>query len=310
MSLVLRLAGVHVAAEAESCSRPIIVERGGERARFWLIPFLTPGAFGVPVSVEAPEKAAGSDSQGDLFSDTGPVVDPLLRSQADLFREAMRRIAAARTGIVPDGVPTSDVLVCHAFANGGTPSESERVFLGNAELVDGADFESFDYVALGHLHRPQAVGTKGRYPGSMLAYSFAESGTERGFLSVELKPGSCTAGFRPVQPLRRMVRIEGKYDEVLSDPDLAVYGTDYVEAILDDASTILNPMDALRKRFPWILSLRQSAFAHRNAADIQAGGGRTDGTVTGDFIAFFRELRGVDPSPAELELFADRKSVV
>jgi exonuclease SbcD len=102
------------------------------------------------------------------------------------------------------------VPVCHAFANGETPSESERVFLGNAELVDCCDFEAFDYVALGHLHRPQAVGTKGRYPGSILAYSFAETGTERGFLSVELKPGSCTAGFRPVQPLRRMVRIEGR----------------------------------------------------------------------------------------------------
>jgi exonuclease SbcD len=306
MSLVLKLAGVHVAADAGSCDRPVTIERDGERARFWLVPFLTSGAFSIPAPEEAPEKTTGDDGQGDLFTDTGSAASPVLRSQADLFQEALRRIGAARSALLSDGVPTADVLVCHAFAKGGTPSDSERVFLGNAELVDGSGFETFDYVALGHLHRPQPVGTRGQYPGSILAYSFAETDTERGFLSVELKPGSCTAGFRPVQPLRRMVRIEGRYDDVLSDPSLTEYEPDYIEAVLDDASTVLNPMDALRKRFPWILSLRQTAFGHRDTAGTPGGeSGRTDGSVTGDFLAFFRELKGMDPSPAELALFAE-----
>ncbi len=306
MAPVLSGAGVHIATEAEACDRPVIVERDGERARFWLVPFLTPGAFGIPAPDETLSKITEGDGQGDLFADNGTVTSPFLRSQADLFREAIRRIGIARARIGADGVPTTDVLVCHAFAMGGAPSESERIFLGNAELVDGAAFEAFEYVALGHLHRPQTIGTKGRYPGSILAYSFAETDAERGFLSVELKPGSCAAEFRPVPPLRRMVRIEGGYDDVLSNPALGVYEADYIEAVLDDASTVLNPMDALRKRFPWILSLRQAAFGHRDAASAPGGeGGRTDASVTGDFLAFFREMKGVDPSPAELELFVE-----
>jgi DNA repair protein SbcD/Mre11 len=306
MSLVLKLAGVHVASEAETCDHPVTVERDGERARFWLVPFLTPGAFSLYSPDEAPVKIVGGDGQGDLFADAGSVADPVLRSQSELFQEALRRIGSARTGMAADEIPTADVLVCHAFAKGGAPSESERVFLGNAELVDGTAFESFDYAALGHLHRPQQVGTKGQYPGSILAYSFAETDTEHGFLSVDLKPGSSTAGFRPVRPLRRMVRIEGRFDDVLVDPKLDVYEADYIEAVLDDASTILNPMDALRKRFPWILSLRQAAFGHRDTAGTPAGDRvRSDGTVTGDFLAFYREMKGVDPSPAELALFTE-----
>jgi hypothetical protein len=64
-------------------------------------------------------------------------------------------------------------------------------------------------------------------------------------------------------------------------------------------------MDALRKRFPWILSLRQTSFGRRDTAGTEGVEGRADGSVTGDFIAFFRGLRGVDPGPAELELFAE-----
>ena len=62
------------------------------------------------------------------------------------------------------------VCVAHAFVYGGSESESERpLTLGGTGLVDHTVFDGFDYVALGHLHRPQSVGRAAvRYCGSLL----------------------------------------------------------------------------------------------------------------------------------------------
>jgi len=330
---VLATAAVYVASDAAACEVPVVVERGGETLRLWLLPFLTPGTFSRPAPAGAPVEGLTPDGkgvenrqegltpgrQGELFGeDREPVPaeglfpdrpgqEPaqVLRSQADLFAEAMRRVGAAMKAAGAGAGTGLDVLVCHAFAAGGTGSESERAFLGTAELVDGAAFEQFDYVALGHLHRPQAVGSRGRYPGSILAYSFAESGCERGFLSVELSSEAPVVEFRAVRPLRRMIRIEGTYDQVLVDPELEAYSGDYVEAVLGDAEAVLNPMDALRRRFPYIMSLRQAAFERVEAgSDPGYAAGREQVSVTDDFAAFYREMNGQDPDADEAALFA------
>lgn len=294
---VLATAAVYVASDAAACEVPVVVEHGGETLRLWLLPFLTPGAFKL--------------AEGLTPEPVEPAEGLTLRSQADLFAEAMRRIGAAMKAAKAAGVAAGagtgagtelDVLVCHAFAAGGTGSESERAFLGTAELVDGSAFEQFDYVALGHLHRPQAVGSKGRYPGSILAYSFGESGCERGFLSVELSSEAPVIEFRAVQPLRRMIRIEGTYDQVLVDPELEAYAGDYVEAVLDDAEAVLNPMDALRKRFPYIMSLRQAAFER---GEVGSDPKREQVSIADDFAAFYREMNGRDPDANEAALFAE-----
>lgn len=315
LSPVLAMAGVHIAADPRDCVRPVVVERGGERLRLWLLPFLTPGSFGAPADAQADQDApaapAGPTSgQRELFADDpadDPADEPTLRSQADLFAEATRRIVAAMAvAKAADGENrAADALVCHAFAAGGEASESERVFLGNAELVDASGFSSFDYVALGHLHRPQSAGLNGRYPGSLLSYSFSEAGAERGFLSVSVAPGSFVAEFRAVRPLRRMARVSGSFDEVLSDPRFDRYSGDYVEATLSDATAVLNPMDALRRRFPFIMSLRQAAFERGAAEAAEREPGRPVASLADDFAAFHREMTGSEPDERTAALFAE-----
>ena len=50
--------------------------------------------------------------------------------------------------------------MAHAFVAGGVPSESERpLSVGGSGRVGVGRFRGFDYVALGHLHRPQRVGS-------------------------------------------------------------------------------------------------------------------------------------------------------
>ncbi|NLJ45632.1 MAG: exonuclease subunit SbcD, partial [Treponema sp.] len=155
---LFRRAGVHVGTRPEEVRDPVVLERAGERLYLWALPFLGAGSF-----PEAP------------------------RSQSGRFRAALDLVVPR---LPEDG---ANVLVCHAYAAGGQASESERVFLGSAELVDAAGFDPFDYAALGHLHRPQKAGIKGRYPGSPLGYSFSEAGQEKGFLLVEVRRGGFEA---------------------------------------------------------------------------------------------------------------------
>jgi len=84
--------------------------------------------------------------------------------------------------------------VSHLFVRGGMESESERpIQLGSAPTVEVEAMPSgAQYVALGHLHRAQAVkGTTvpTRYSGSPLAYSFSETGYAKSVILVEAFPG-------------------------------------------------------------------------------------------------------------------------
>ena len=68
------------------------------------------------------------------------------------------QLAAARTHI-PDGARW--VVVAHAFVHGGNVSSCERPLsrlVGGIETVSADVFSGAHYVALGHLHKPQAVG--------------------------------------------------------------------------------------------------------------------------------------------------------
>ena len=81
----------------------------------------------------------------------------------------------------------------HAFVAGAETSDSERpLTVGGAGAVPAALFDGFDYVALGHLHRPQRVGADAvRYAGSLLTYSFDEVAQRKSVSIVEIgAPGS------------------------------------------------------------------------------------------------------------------------
>lgn len=89
---------------------------------------------------------------------------------------------------------TVNLAMSHLFVQGGIESDSERqIQLGGAYTVEPDKLpRRAQYVALGHLHRPQSVkkaGTEVRYAGSPLAYSFSEAGQEKSVVIVEAEPG-------------------------------------------------------------------------------------------------------------------------
>lgn len=88
---------------------------------------------------------------------------------------------------------TVNIAMSHLYVAGGATSDSERpIEVGGAYTVSPERFPSrAQYVALGHLHRPQSVGRSGmpaRYSGSPLAYSFSEAGYAKSVTIVDVHP--------------------------------------------------------------------------------------------------------------------------
>jgi exonuclease SbcD len=314
---IMSRAGVHIRTDPEDCATPVMVERDGERIAIWPLPFLGAGAFDTDAPGADDPGAAGSRTRAgqaelDFGAEAGNGRAPtgLLRGQAELFAEAMRRIRSSLASAASQGVPARNVLLAHCFAAGGAASESERAFVGLAEQVDSKAFDCFDYAALGHLHRFQEAGRKGRYAGSPLAYSFAEGNEAKGFVLVDLKPGGgFDAELLPVKPLRAMRRIEGPFSVLSAPGAYAEYRDDFVEARLTDPDPVLNPADPLRANFPNLLSVRQAAFELASGAS-PAGGTEPRGeagarSILEDFAAFHAEMRGEAPDEETARLFAD-----
>lgn len=89
---------------------------------------------------------------------------------------------------------TINIVVSHLFAMGSEEAGSERnASLGGSFIIDGSCFpENAQYVALGHIHKPQIVpGTKqkARYAGSPIHYNKKEISFQKKCYIVDLKAG-------------------------------------------------------------------------------------------------------------------------
>ncbi|MDR2782558.1 MAG: exonuclease SbcCD subunit D [Treponema sp.] len=296
--------GVHVGTDPEDACTPVTVTAGREKTAFFMLPFLAAGSL----------KSVLTCGSG---RDPAP-----LRSQSLLAAEAAARLEKARLEALENGADNT-ALIAHLFARDGVSSQSERAFLGNAELVDINLFSGFDYVALGHLHTFQQAGEKAFYPGSPLAYSFSEAGREKVFLAVTLEKGKAPRVEPvPVPPLRKMARLKGKFasflrgdavDETGASAQEAADG--YLEIILTDAALIDNPLSLLSGRFPYLLRidqsnainarLREKVAVLRTMHDTDAAHTMEE-DIIGHFSAFLGEIYGAEDAYAEeLALFKD-----
>lgn len=92
----------------------------------------------------------------------------------------------------PDSV---NLLMSHLYVRNGIESDHDTeldIQMGGAYAVEPATLDiGAQYVALGHLHRPQKVsgcGAPARYAGSPLAYGFAETGYAKSVTLIEARP--------------------------------------------------------------------------------------------------------------------------
>lgn len=152
-----------------------------------------------------------------------------------------------------------NILVTHQFVTGAAPCDGEDLSVGGTDQVDGTLFDAFDYVALGHLHSPQAVGRESlRYCGSPLKYSFSEARQEKSLTVVELGPkGQVSVSALPLRPLRDMVELRGSYEALTYRgfyQDTA-YPESYVHITLTDEEDIPDAVRKLQVIYPYLMKL-------------------------------------------------------
>ncbi|MBC6460458.1 exonuclease SbcCD subunit D [Actinomadura sp. HBU206391] len=270
-------AGVHVRADPASVGEPVLVPAGGETLAVYGIPYLEPELLRAPWNLDA-------------------------RGHTAAMTEAMRRVRADLAGRGGRAV-----VLAHAFVTGGEPSDSERdISVGGVSHVPAGVFEGVDYVALGHLHGRQTMTETVRYSGSPLAYSFSETRQLKGSWLVELPPeradGGLAAEFVEAPVPRRLARLRGRLDDLLTSPAHARYEDHWLQVVLTDPHRPPAAMERLRGRFPHTLAL---GFEPEGAG---AGGGRSwserirersDLDIARDFVA---EVSGEPAGEAERAL--------
>ena len=172
-----------------------------------------------------------------------------------------------------------NVLLMHQFITAmGTVVErcdSESISVGGSDNIDVSVFDAFDYVALGHLHKPHKIGRETvRYSGSPLKYSFSESQHHKSVCIVSLEEkGSVKIETLPLVPKRDLRKIKGPIKELLSvDSYEGTNLEDYIHVTLTDEAEILDAIGRMRQIYPNIMSIefennRSRTLSNRTGAD-------------------------------------------
>lgn len=193
-----------------------------------------------------------------------PYADHVLIRQA-LDQPEIRTIEEAVAAQV-EQITSSDDFDCsrinmvmfHGYVISGSrtsleESDSERpLSIGTAEWIDQSIFDAFDYVALGHLHKGQKVGSNRiRYSGSPLKYSKSEATHQKKSFIIDIDRDSLEVTPVPLIPKRDMRIVRGAFDDLMQQD----WSDDYIFIELTDDMFIQDAMSRLRGQFPQVLGL-------------------------------------------------------
>ena len=219
---------VYVSPAYDGSVKPIAWKQDGLCVDFYLLPFVKP----TTVQHYAPE---GTE----------------LKSYDAAVRHAIGEMQVDASHV--------NVLLTHQYITDAERSDSEEVAIGGLDNVDAAAFESFDYVALGHLHRPQHCQRNTvRYSGSPLKYSFSEVDDQKSVTLVEIVgKGDVKVTERPLTPLHDWHDLRGCYDELVEKDfyDGTPYQEDFVRITLTDEEDIPDAMRRLQSIYHRLMEL-------------------------------------------------------
>lgn len=164
-----------------------------------------------------------------------------------------------------------NILIAHQFVTGASRSESEEISVGGLDNVDASVFEGFDYVALGHIHRPQKIGTERiRYCGTPLKYSFSEVNDTKSVSIIEINSKEdFNLRTIPLVPKRDMRKIRGTYEELITKTSYENTNTDdYIHVTLTDEFNVVDAIQKLRVIYKNIMKLEYDNMRTRESRKI------------------------------------------
>ena len=219
---------LYIASQFENEIEKITVKENGITVNFYMLPFV---------------KSA--------------YISHIFQLQTDSYEECFRYLIE-HTKIDEE---ETNILLSHQFvtANKKNPelSDSETSSLGGIDNIDFHIFDPFDYVALGHIHKPQAMGREMvRYAGSILKYSFSEIHMDKKatILTIDAKK-EISLSFHPLKPLRDMREIECSLEELLKKQCEIGNQEDYMHVILTDEEQILDAIGKVRTLYPNVMQI-------------------------------------------------------
>jgi exonuclease SbcD len=255
-----------------------------------------PDVLGVPAVVA-----------GFPFLREGRVVDFML--EAGQWYRAYADKVAAITGsynealIEAAGADVVPILMAHFMVNGvridrDAPRGERELHMGDAYTATAQAIPPGpQYVAMGHIHAPQAVPgapVPAEYAGSLLSLDFGEAGERKRVVIVEVEPGRlATIESVPLEMGRRLVRITDDWDAIESRAD------ELADAFLDltvrTSGTDLTLAERARDTFPFLVKVRAS----------RPDGARQERLVKGqrgwhELYADYYEREHAEAAPAEL----------
>ena len=250
-------AGIHLRTRVEDITRPVILRDSHGEVGIYGIPYLLPDAVMAELGAE--------------------------RSHAAVLAAAGERIWADAAG---RGLART-VVIAHAFVTGGQACDSERdIRVGGIADAPAHVLAGCSYLALGHLHGQQRVGTGGAatagYSGSPLAFSFSERHHRKSVTLAEIGgDGTVVTELLPTPVPRPLREVRGRLADLLAraDADLAELAGAWVKAVLTDQARPMAPMERLREKWP-----------HTIALDFQPEGG-----LAGPEADLARLAEAVDP---------------
>lgn len=223
-SRLMEGAGIYLAPVYNGEVKPVMLCDEFGPVYFWLLPFIR------PIHVRR------------FFPDAA------IESYTDACRVAVEQLGIEKTA--------RNVLLTHQFVTGAATCESEEINVGGSDNVDAAVFDDFDYVALGHIHGPQNIGSNRiRYCGTPLKYSFSEAGHYKSVTLVELgEKGALKVYTLPLTPRHDLRELRGSFDELMEREHDGAQ-EDYLHIILTDEDDIPEAVGRLRLLYPNLMKL-------------------------------------------------------
>jgi exonuclease SbcD len=195
-------------------------------------------------------------------------------------------IAKLCAGMAADAV---NILAGHLMVHGGQTGGGERAVHLFEYAIPTASFPShFQYIALGHLHRPQRVAAPMPlwYSGSPLQLDFGEGEDRKAVLLVTAEPGlPAQVETRYLESGRRLRTLRGKLDQIR---DLEV-GDAFLRIDLDEPLRV-GLLDEVRELFPNAVDIRLLSSTRTGGGTAPARIGRPPSELFADYLTG----RGID----------------
>ena len=148
------------------------------------------------------------------------------------------------------------ILMGHLFVQGGKVTDSERnIQIGGATAIHASDFpDGVDYVALGHLHRPQTIDDTNypiRYSGSPIPLRFNEVGYSKAVRMLELSDDGRLVQDEAIKipVFKELCTVTGDEESVLWDAQTQVWNGKYIQVKLKLSKPQMGVNDKIRQAF-------------------------------------------------------------